>query len=178
MYTEQEIKTKIQELLSVTPVDYGRIIELSNELAKFDSNNVRFTVDAGIITRLGDELVGKRETAVAELIKNSYDADATVVNVTFVNAWRVGGTLLIDDNGLGMNREQLINGFMRLSSADKIHHPISPVFRRTRAGRKGIGRFAAQRLGNILTIITQTKESETALKVTIHWDDFESDNRI
>ena len=178
MYTEQEIKTKIQELLSVTPVDYGRIIELSNELAKFDSNNVRFTVDAGIITRLGDELVGKRETAVAELIKNSYDADATVVNVTFVNAWRVGGTLLIDDNGLGMNREQLINGFMRLSSADKIHHPISPVFRRTRAGRKGIGRFAAQRLGNILTIITQTKESETALKVTIHWDDFESDKYL
>lgn len=168
----------IQELLSVTPVDYGKIIELSNELAKFDSNNVRFTVDAGIITRLGDELVGKRETAVAELIKNSYDSDATIVNVSFVNAWGIGGTLLIDDNGLGMNKGQLINGFMRLSSADKIHHPISPVFKRIRAGRKGIGRFAAQRLGNILTIITQTKESETALKVTIHWDDFESDKYL
>lgn len=178
MYTEQEIKTKIQELLSVTPVDYGKIIELSNELAKFDRNNVRFTVDAGIITRLGDELVGKRETAVAELIKNSYDADASIVNVTFVNAWGAGGTLLIEDNGLGMNREQLIDGFMRLSSADKIHHPISPVFKRTRAGRKGIGRFAAQRLGNMLTITTQTKESEHALKVTIHWSDFESDKYL
>lgn len=178
MYTEQEIKAIIQEILSVTPVDYGRIIELSNELAKFDSNNVRFTVDAGIITRLGDELVGKRETAVAELIKNTYDADATIVNVTFVNAWGVGGTLLIDDNGLGMSREQVIDGFMRLSSADKIHNPISPVFKRTRAGRKGIGRFAAQRLGNILSIITQTKESKTALKVTIHWGDFESDKYL
>lgn len=178
MYTEQEIKTKIQKLLSVTPLDYGRIIELSNELAKFDSNNVRFTVDAGIITRLGDELVGKRETAVAELIKNSYDADASIVNVTFVNAWGAGGTLLIDDNGLGMNREQLIDGFMRLSSAEKIHHPISPVFKRTRAGRKGIGRFAAQRLGNMLTITTQTKESEHALKVTIHWSNFESDKYL
>lgn len=178
MYTEQEIKVMIQELLSVTPVEYGRIIELSNELAKFDNNNVRFTVDAGIITRLGDELVGKRETAVAELIKNSYDADATIVNVTFVNALSVGGTLLIDDNGLGMDRDQLIDGFMRLSSSDKIHHPISPFFKRTRAGRKGIGRFAAQRLGNILTIITQTKESEKALKVTIRWNDFESDKYL
>ena len=178
MYTEQEIKAKIQELLSETPVDYGRIIALSNELAKFDNKNVRFTVDAGIITRLGDELVGKRETAVAELIKNSYDADATIVNVTFVNAWDAGGTLMIDDNGLGMNKEQLIDGFMRLSSADKIHHPISPIFKRTRAGRKGIGRFAAQRLGNILTIITQNKVSNNALKVTIHWNDFESDKYL
>ena len=178
MFTEQEIKSKIQELLSETTVDYGRIITLSNELAKFDNKNVRFTVDAGIITRLGDELVGKRETAVAELIKNSYDADAAIVNVVFVNALGAGGTLLIDDNGLGMNKEQLIDGFMRLSSADKIHHPISPVYKRTRAGRKGIGRFAAQRLGNMLTIITQTKESENALKVTIHWRDFESDKYL
>ena len=42
------------------------------------------------------------------------------------------------DNGVGMNKEQLINGFMRLSSSDKIHHPKSPSYNRTRAGRKGI----------------------------------------
>jgi len=41
--------------------------------------NVGFTVDAGLIQRLGYELVGRAETAVSELIKNSYDADATVV---------------------------------------------------------------------------------------------------
>ena len=128
--------------------------------------------------RLGEELVGKRDTAVAELIKNSYDADATEVDVVFQNAWKEGGTLVIDDNGLGMTREQLIDGFMRLSSADKIHNPVSPVFGRTRAGRKGIGRFAAQRLGNLLTIITQTKDSDTALKVEIRWADFESDKDL
>ncbi len=178
MFTEQEVKEKIQELLLQTPVDYGKVIELSNELAKFDGENVRFTVDAGIISRLGEELVGKRETAVAELIKNAYDADATTVDVVFKNAWSKGGTLLIEDNGLGMTKSQLINGFMRLSSADKIHNPISPIFKRTRAGRKGIGRFAAQRLGNVLTIITQTKDAEIALKVTIHWEDFETDKYL
>lgn len=47
MFTEQEIKERIQVLLSQTPVDYGKVIELSNELAKFDSEKVRFTVDAG-----------------------------------------------------------------------------------------------------------------------------------
>ena len=176
--TQDDIKQQIQDLLSKTPLDYSQLVALTNELAKFDSENVRFSVDAGIISRLGEELVGKRETAVAELIKNAYDADATQVNVIFQNAWSVGGTLIVDDNGLGMTREQLKDGFMRLSSADKIHNPVSPVYKRTRAGRKGIGRFAAQRLGTKLTIVTQTQASEFALKVEIQWDDFESDKDL
>lgn len=178
LQTEGQIKNKIKDLLSQESVDYGQLVALTNELAKFDSENVRFSVDAGIISRLGEELVGKRDTAVAELIKNAYDADATEVDVTFANAWNEGGTLIIDDNGLGMTREQLIDGFMRLSSADKIHNPVSPLFKRTRAGRKGIGRFAAQRLGNYLTIITQAKDSDIALKVRICWDAFEPDKDL
>ena len=177
-HTEEQIKQMIADLLTHTPVDYSQLVVLTNELAKFDSENVRFSVDAGIISRLGEELVGKRDTAVAELIKNAYDADATEVDVIFQNAWTEGGTLIIDDNGLGMTRTQLIDGFMRLSSADKIHNPVSPVFNRTRAGRKGIGRFAAQRLGSYLTIITQTRDSNSALKVEIRWDAFESDKDL
>lgn len=176
--SEGKIKQEIQDLLSQSPIDYGRIVMLTNELARFDNENVRFSVDAGIISRLGEELVGKRETAVAELIKNAYDADATVVDVLFQNAWMEGGSLVIDDNGTGMTREQLINGFMRLSSSVKIHNPVSPIFNRTRAGRKGIGRFAAQRLGKYLTIVTQTQYSDNALKVEISWDAFESDKDL
>lgn len=175
---EGQIKKRIEELLSHTPIDYSQLIILSNELAKFDNDNVRFSVDAGIISRLGEELVGKRETAVAELVKNAYDADATVVDVLFQNALIEGGTLVIEDNGTGMTREQLIDGFMRLSSSVKIHNPVSPLFNRTRAGRKGIGRFATQRLGNYLTIITQTQDSDNALKIEISWDAFQSDKEL
>lgn len=176
--SEGKIKQEIQDLLSQNPIDYGQIVMLSNELARFDNEKVRFSVDAGIISRLGEELVGKRETAVAELIKNAYDADATVVDVLFQNAWMEGGSLIIDDNGVGMTRDQLMDGFMRLSSSVKIHNPVSPTFNRTRAGRKGIGRFAAQRLGNYLTIVTQTHDSDNALKVEISWDAFESDKDL
>lgn len=106
--------------------------------------NVGFTVDAGLIQRLGYELVGRAETALSELIKNSYDADATLVDVEFINTDNINGTLIIRDNGMGMTQEQLINGFMRISSSDKLHNPISEKFKRTKAGRKGIGRFATQ----------------------------------
>lgn len=139
---------------------------------------VGFTVDAGLIQRLGYELVGRAETAVSELIKNAYDADATVVDVDFIDSYQKGGTLVISDNGIGMTEDQLINGFMRISSADKIHNPISERFKRTKAGRKGIGRFATQRLGEQLTIITQTKNAERALKIVIKWNEYTIDKEL
>lgn len=175
---EKEIKDKLQKLLSKPDTNYSEILSLSGELAKLDRNNVRFTIDAGIVSRLGVELVGKRETAITELIKNAYDADATEVNLIFENAYYPGGSLVITDNGHGMNMEQLINGFMRLSSSDKIHNPQSPKYKRLRAGQKGIGRFATQRLGDKLTIITQANDENMACKVTIAWNKFNTDTDL
>ena len=174
----QKIREELQNILKNDPTNYSKILELSNELAKFDKNNVRFSVDAGIINRLGKELVARHETAVSELVKNAYDADATRVVITFKESCKVGGTLEIEDNGLGMTKEQLINGFMRLSSSDKLHYPRSPRYDRKRAGKKGIGRFSAQRLGKKLTIVTQTLESEKALKIVIYWDNFMGDKEL
>mgnify|MGYP000901495651 CR=1 FL=1 len=105
--------------------------------AQKEIKKVGFTVDAGLIQRLGYELVGRAETAVSELIKNSYDADATVVDVDFIDSNEIGGKLFISDNGAGMSESQLINGFMRISSTDKVHNPTSARLHRTKAGKKG-----------------------------------------
>ncbi|AYB31989.1 sensor histidine kinase [Chryseolinea soli] len=139
---------------------------------------ISFSVDSGLIDRLGRELVGKPETALSELIKNSYDADATDVVVRFIETDAPGGTLVIEDDGVGMLPLQLKNGFMRISSTDKVHNPKSTKFHRSKAGRKGIGRFATQRLGNKLTIITQTFDRPQALKLTVNWDDYAIDTEI
>lgn len=139
---------------------------------------IGFTVDAGLIDRLGRELVGRAETAVSELVKNSYDADATEVKVTFIDSDIIGGSLVIEDNGVGMNEFQLEQGFMRISSTDKVHHPVSEKYGRTKAGKKGIGRFATQRLGSRLTIISQTKESDSAIRIVIKWDKYKIDQDI
>ncbi len=142
------------------------------------TKNLSFSVDAGIINRLGIELVGRSETAVSELIKNSYDADANNVDVLFVEAGTTGGTLIIDDDGEGMDLERLENGFMRLSSTNKIHNPISDKYNRKKAGKKGIGRFSTQRLGTVLVIVTKMKQMSRALKLTINWDDYNIDTDL
>ncbi len=142
------------------------------------STNITFTVDAGLIDRLGRELVGKAETAVSELVKNAYDADARNVEVNFIDSIWSGGTLEISDDGLGMMFNQLKAGFMTISSTDKVHNPSSERYKRSRAGKKGIGRFATQRLGKKLIIITQTLNSEQALKLTIDWEKYTADQDI
>ena len=93
--SQQQVKEELLSVLRDDPGNNDRIVALSNELAKLDENYVRFSVDAGIINRLGKELVGKRETAVSELIKNAYDAEASYVNLVFINAQETGGTLQI-----------------------------------------------------------------------------------
>ena len=174
----ERIREELQLVLVNEPNNFSKILELSTRLSQYDSENVRFSVDAGIIDRLGKELVARHETAVSELVKNAYDADAKKVKLTFIDSSEVGGTIVINDDGIGMTKEQLINGFMRLASSEKLHFPFSKLYSRKRAGKKGIGRFAAQRLGKQLTITTQTEDSEQALEITINWDDFKNDKDL
>ena len=175
MREEEKIREELSQVLKNEPENYSKILALSSKLSTFDKDNVRFSVDAGVIDRLGNELVARQETAVSELVKNSYDADAVKVSLTFTDATELGGKLTIMDDGDGMSREQLINGFMRISSTDKMRNPFSEGYKRQRAGRKGIGRFAVQRLGERLTIITQTENSDDALVLTINWLDYKGD---
>jgi signal transduction histidine kinase len=175
MMEEKRIREELERTLANDSSNYSKILELSSKLASFDKDNVRFSVDAGVIDRLGTELVARQETAVSELVKNSYDADAKIVTLKFKDSDTIGGTLYIEDDGLGMTKEQLVNGFMRISSTDKLRNPLSERYNRKRAGQKGIGRFAVQRLGEKLTITTQTLEDDFALVLTINWNKYQGD---
>jgi signal transduction histidine kinase len=135
------------------------------------SGTLYFGVDARHIRQLGQELVGDRVTAVTELIKNSYDADATHVRLSFVGATdSTGGMLEIVDDGSGMTLEDLQRGWMRISTARKENEDVSPRFRRRRAGRKGIGRFATETLGRHLELRTTVVGDTTRLVVTFDWE--------
>lgn len=175
----ETLREELKSTLEKDAPDFGLIIELANKLSRFDQKNLRFGANASLISRLGLQLVSRQETAVSEIVKNAYDADATNVTLVFSqDSNKPGGKLVITDNGNGMSRDQLIDGFMRLASSDKTENPTSPKFLRRRAGSKGLGRFAVQRLGRSLTLVTQTADSKVALKVTIDWDTFEQDKDL
>jgi HSP90 family molecular chaperone len=110
------------------------------------SRETYFNVDARILFQLGEKLVTDRAVALAELIKNSYDADASIVKVVMEKVTRAGGFILIQDNGEGMNGNAFEENWMRIATIDKEKNPISKKYGRKKAGEKGIGRFACRRL--------------------------------
>ena len=169
--TEAEIKDLIAQELAKSVPDWQAIEKASRGLVDQDPDSVRFTVDAGHIQRLGVELVGKQDTALSELIKNAYDADATKVELTFRNHGQKGGSLTIVDDGSGMSDQAIRNSWMRISTAAKVEEPRSTRFGRVRAGKKGIGRFAVQRLGKRLILESKPLGAEFGFRVTFEWDE-------
>lgn len=170
--SKKALKEKLLDSLQSESIDYDMVLSYASELADNDEGNIRFSVDANIVKRLGEQLVAKKTTAVSELIKNAYDADATSVAVRFKNTEQIGGTIIISDDGNGMTREQLLHGFMKISTSDKEDEPTSPIFKRQRAGKKGIGRFSAQKIGSKLTILTKLSNNSPVQRVDIDWDNF------
>jgi len=137
-----------------------------------ESGEFRFEVDSGLLLQLGEELVSKPWVALAELVKNSYDADATYAIVIFKNVMRPGGEITIIDEGSGIPFDRLQETWMRIATTDKRLHPVSPRYNRPRAGAKGIGRFAARRLAKELELesVVETGRGKPREKTTVHFD--------
>lgn len=165
------LKKQLTTELERESIDFQIIAELNKKILECDKGTVRFSIDARHIHRLGFELVGRQETALSELIKNAYDADATAVRIEFVDYNKPGGTLIISDDGSGMTEEAIRSAWMRLSTNDKELSPISNKYQRSRAGRKGIGRFAVERLGKELILESGVIGESQGVRVQFNWDD-------
>lgn len=165
------LKDQLSIELKKEPLDFQAIAVLNKQILECDESAVRFSVDARHIHRLGFELVARQETALSELIKNAYDADATNVVIDFCDFAKPGGILTISDDGSGMTEETIRSKWMRLSTNDKELSPISELFKRSRAGRKGIGRFAVERLGKGLMLESGVIGESQGIRVRFNWDD-------
>lgn len=142
-----------------------------------------FTVDTQLFRELGELLVGRDSIALAELIKNSYDADATSVQVI---GQRLddgeGGAITVIDDGIGMTRREFEVGYLTIAGRGKEEGDRrSRRFRRRYTGEKGIGRLATHKLAHRLEIqsIAATKKGNKVdsgrnkVRARIDWDAIE-----
>ncbi len=139
----------------------------------------QFTVDTHIFRELGELLVGRDSTALVELIKNAYDADATEIIVNGVNLDNPAkGYITIDDNGVGMQTKQFEDGFLRIASRLKEQGAReSKRFKRRFTGAKGIGRLAAHKLAKVLEVYSipwsVNGSKREAIRACINWGEIE-----
>lgn len=134
-----------------------------------------FTVDSALLSELGEKLVETVHIALLELVKNSYDADATQVLVKILHHPPKGAEIHIVDDGLGMTFQEVQNYWMRIATTNKLLRKFSSRFGRPRTGSKGIGRFSCRRLGSqlILKTTAKSKQGFEMTEVTIDWKAFE-----
>lgn len=173
-HNEKEIVEQLQSLLNKGNSDYREILKLSKELSKLDRKFQRFFVDAKTLIHLGRDSIKDHTTALLELVKNSYDADAKNVDVEVL--CKNGNDLIrVADNGFGMTREQLVNSWLQIGFSNKRVSKMSEMGRR-RTGEKGIGRISTDRLGANLELITKTT-TDGLIGLRINWDEFDTEGK-
>jgi hypothetical protein len=138
----------------------------------------KFTVDTHLFRELGELLVGRDSTALVELVKNAYDADATEVTVFGQRLHdRDHGQIIVRDDGTGMTSDVFNSGFLRVASRLKEEHDQrSQRFGRRFTGAKGIGRLAAHKLARRLEVTSVPWEEGKGevLHAVIDWDKVEA----
>ena len=132
---------------------------------------------ARLIHTIGSDLIGDSYAALVELVKNSYDADATKVDIVFKYTEIDNEQALIisiKDDGHGMDFDTVINKWLVPATNDKLKRKVSKNGSRTLQGRKGIGRFAASILGQEMTLSTVDANGEKS-EAVIDWRIFKTD---
>lgn len=172
-------------------------------------------MDAHLIKVLGEQLIGSEKVGVLELIKNAYDAGATQCTVRIENSSALpsgavdyqfpnlqGPVIVVEDNGTGMTKDIIENGWLRPASTIKTDVKEKLKLERTKAekqgtlavydtllkklkeanngriplGEKGVGRFATHRLGKYLILKTKVSYLDYEYVLEINWDNFDEIN--
>lgn len=147
-------------------------------------DRAHFDVHPSVVYQLGESLISDAVQALIELVKNSYDADATYAKVVIDTTGKLGlpdchfestrGRIVVEDDGLGMNEEAVTGGWLLISNRAKRQLKASKKTTprgRTPLGDKGLGRLGMQRLGEDLDVFTKPSRG-AGIHFSFSWLDF------
>lgn len=145
------------------------------------SKKLKFRPYARLLTMLGDQLIKNERIALVEVIKNSYDADASWVKITFEGfdadfTSTANSKIIIEDDGVGMSRDTIENHWVnpatpvkKLAKQDRLTTTKGRVIQ----GEKGIGRFAILKLGKKVKITTRPRRSKSEYELNLDLSGFD-----
>ncbi len=157
---------------------------MANEIKLKD---VKFDIHPSVVFKLGEDLVTDEVQALVELVKNSYDADASYASVKISTKLKneakdsvyknAKGSIVIEDDGKGMTSEIIEKAWLIISNSVK--GDMKKAGKTTKKGRtplgdKGLGRLASQRLGDNIEIFTFPEKGKEGYYIGFKWTDFES----
>jgi signal transduction histidine kinase len=140
---------------------------------------------ARLLSMLGDQLIKNETIALTELVKNSYDADATECKVCFkgFDSEKLSNyddaSIVVEDDGNGMSYEVITTHFLNpatpIKRAKENEEPRKSLKGRIVQGEKGIGRFSMLKLGRIATILSKEENIDTVHKVVFDFAKYDDE---
>lgn len=133
----------------------------------------RITVDKRIVSVLSQSTYDNFPRALKELITNSYDADAKLVNIS-INLEKE--TIIIEDTGSGMNASDF-EFYLRIAGKTRKKENNKSPFGREILGQFGIGFLAVFPFFKNYSIETTKSGSSDVLKATIPLSKYFTDQK-
>ncbi|MCI8411222.1 MAG: sensor histidine kinase [Clostridia bacterium] len=138
------------------------------------SKKIPFNVNAYTARLIGRENVSTLDGAILELVKNTYDADATKCVLYYEETTK---TLYLMDNGSGMTEDVIEKHWMTIGNSSKYKRFITSIGR-VQTGAKGIGRFALDRIGDTCVMYTKNDSFDDIIEWKVDWRDFNREDRL
>jgi len=167
-----ELKNTLKIELEKSPQDDDAVQSIQEEIEILEKTQIPFTVSARTARLIGQENFANAEGAIIELVKNSYDAEASVCVIVIDP---INDRIAILDDGDGMTEKTIREKWMTIGTDDKkINYKTKT---RIKTGAKGIGRFALDRLGKSSILVTKTLDSE-AILWDVKWNQFDKKDAV
>jgi hypothetical protein len=154
-----------------------------SEATKLRKGTETFRPRARLVSVLGDQLIRDATVGLLELVKNGYDADANLVTVRLLNLSDPEETIItVEDDGFGMDLDTVLYKWLEPATGHK--EEAKKQKQRSSKGRlplgeKGVGRFAAHKLGHQLTLVSRSRNTDGELSsvevvIQIDWEQFDN----
>jgi signal transduction histidine kinase len=137
--------------------------------------DAHFAVEARLAIQLGRESISSSITAILELVKNAYDAEATRVRIRFRGLGTNSAMMVIEDDGFGMTADDLLNYWMVIGTTNKVKIRRAGS-KRVLTGEKGLGRLGLDRLARETIVQSIVRDATEGIELPIHWSQFEQED--
>lgn len=160
-------------------------------------SSFHFRTNAKVESLVGRDLITNNIIAIFELVKNSFDAGSSFVDIQLVNfetseenvvISNEDSYIVIQDNGKGMTSQEIEAYWMELGTPYKERNSISEVryresevekvVRRVVNGEKGIGRFGVDKIGAYLKMVSIDKNLNEKTTVFFDWNLFNNRDKL
>lgn len=120
------------------------------------------TISMNALEHLGINLYSNIPAVLSEIVANAWDADAKLVTIVIDTS---NGTIAIEDNGTGMNRDQVIDRFLTVGFKRRDTMGATTALGRKPMGRKGIGKLSIFSIARVAEVYTRKGNVKTAFRM-------------